>query len=284
MITIAIDGSDYAQRPILRPDTAVRKTTLSSDTIKLDTVTKKSTASGAFTSKVTYSAEDSIKADMTNNIVYLYGKARVKYEDFELEADYIRLDQKNNSLFASGITNPKTKLYTGKPLVTQGAEPPLSTDSLFFNYKTKKGKSFGVFTDVEGGFLQAAQFKKNQYDEGFFKRGIYSTCNLPHPHFGIHISRGIATDKQIITGPAYLVIEDIPLPIGVPFGFFPKPNRRSGGLLFPTFGEDTRGFFMRDLGYYLGLNDYWDLSTRGTLYSKGSPFIITSKKGKRLMR
>ncbi|NQV76110.1 MAG: hypothetical protein HQ491_08670, partial [Bacteroidetes bacterium] len=100
LITIAINGSVYAQRPVLRPDTAVRKTTLSSDTIKLDTVTKKSTASGAFTSKVTYSAEDSIKADITNNIVYLYGKAHVKYEDFELEADYIRLDQKNNSLFA----------------------------------------------------------------------------------------------------------------------------------------------------------------------------------------
>ena len=278
LITIAIDGSVYAQKPVLRPDTAVRKTTLSSDTIKLDTIIKKSTTSGSFTSKVTYSAEDSIKADISNNIVFLYGKARVKYEDFELEADYIRLDQKNNSLFASGITNPKTKLYTGKPLVTQGAEPPLSTDSLFFNYKTKKGKSFGVFTDVEGGFLQAAQFKKNQYDEGFFKRGIYSTCNLPHPHFGIHIARGIATDKQIITGPAYLVIEDIPLPIGLPFGFFPKPNRRSGGLLFPTFGEDTRGFFMRDLGYYLGLNDYWDLSTRGTLYSKGSYELGTAAR------
>ena len=106
---------------------------------------------------------------------------------------------------------------------------------MFFNYKTKKGKSFGIFTDVEGGFLQAQQFKKNQYDEGFFKRGIYSTCNLPHPHFGIHIIKGIATDKQIITGPAYLVIEDVPLPLGVPFGFFPKPNKRSGGLLFPTF-------------------------------------------------
>lgn len=278
LIVIAINDSVYAQRPVLRPDNAVKALTLSSDTIKLDTVTKKSTGSATFTSKVTYSAEDSIKADLTNNIVFLYGKARVKYENFEIEADYIRLDQKNNSLFASGITNPKTKVYTGKPLIKQGAEPPLSTDSLFFNYKTKKGKSFGVFTDVEGGYLQAAQFKKNQYEEGFFKRGIYSTCNLPHPHFGIHITRGITTDKQIITGPAYLVIEDIPLPLGVPFGFFPKPNRRSGGLLFPTFGEDTRGFFMRDLGYYLGLNDYWDLSTRGTLYSKGSYELGTAAR------
>ncbi|HUH33751.1 MAG TPA: putative LPS assembly protein LptD, partial [Daejeonella sp.] len=158
-----------------------------------------------------------------------------------------------------------------RPILKQGSEQPITTDSLLFNYKTKKGKSYGVFTDVEGGYLQARQFKKNEYEEGFFKRGIYSTCNLPHPHFGIHITRGIVTDKQIITGPAYLMIEDVPLPLGVPFGFFPKPNRRSGGLLFPTFGEDAqRGFYMRDLGYYFGISDYWDMAVRGTFYSKGS--------------
>ncbi len=268
----------YAQQNNLPTDNAPSEPRLSIDTIKLDTTYNKTKTSGNFTSKVNYSAEDSIKADVTNNIVLLYGKAKVKYEDFELEADFIRLDQKNNSLFASGSINPKTKKYEGKPILNQGNDPPLTTDSLVFNYKSKKGKSYGVFTDVEGGFLQAAQFKKNEFDEGFFKRGIYSTCNLPHPHFGIHITRGIATDKQIVTGPAFLVIEDIPLPIGVPFGFFPKPNRRSGGLLFPTFGEDTRGFFMRDLGYYLGLNDYWDLSTRGTLYSKGSYELGTAAR------
>lgn len=272
------DTIAYAQKTLSPSDNEVIGARLSADTIKLDTVSKKTNQAGTFSSKVNYSAEDSIKADIKNNIVFLYGKAKVKYEDFEIEADFIQLDQKNNTLFAKGLINPKTKIYSGKPVLIQGAEPPLTTDSLFFNYKTKKGKSFGVFTDVEGGFLQAAQFKKNQYDEGFFKRGIYSTCNLPHPHFGIHITRGIATDKQIITGPAYLVIEDIPLPLGVPFGFFPKPNRRSGGLLFPTFGEDTRGFFMRDLGYYLGLNDYWDLSTRGTLYSKGSYELGTAAR------
>lgn len=278
LFAVFLNGIVYAQQKVLRPDNASKDTTLSDKVLKTDTITNKTTPQASLNSKVTYSAVDSTIFDMTNNIVFLYGNARVKYEDFELEADYIRLDQKNNSLFAKGRINPKTKRYTGKPLVTQGAEAPLSTDSLFFNYKSKKGKSFGIFTDVEGGFLQAQQFKKNQYDEGFFKRGIYSTCNLPHPHFGIHITKGIATDKQIITGPAYLVIEDIPLPLGVPFGFFPKPNKRSGGLLFPTFGEDIRGFFMRDLGYYLGLSDYWDLSTRGTLYSKGSYELSTAAR------
>ena len=262
----------YAQQLTIRPDNAKRDTTLRLPAPKSDTVTKKSTGGSALESEVIYSAEDSIISDRETNIVKMYGKARVKYQDMELDADYIQYDQKNNTLFAKGLINPKTNRYTGRPLFKQGSEQPITTDSLFFNYKTKKGKSFGVYTEAEGGYLQARQFKKNEYGEGNFAHGVYSSCNLPYPHnhFGINITRGIVTEKQIITGPAYLEIEGVPLPLGVPFGFFPKPNKRSGGLLFPTFGEDIRGFFMRDLGYYIGLNDYWDLATRGTLYSKGS--------------
>jgi lipopolysaccharide assembly outer membrane protein LptD (OstA) len=128
----------YAQKRASQDDNVLKSARLSMDTIKIDTISKKAKQPGAFTSKVTYSAEDSIKADIKNNIVFLYGKAKVKYEDFELEADFIRLDQKNNSLFAKGLINPNTKVYAGRPLIIQGAEPPLTTDSLFFNYKTKK--------------------------------------------------------------------------------------------------------------------------------------------------
>ncbi|SKB34511.1 putative LPS assembly protein LptD [Daejeonella lutea] len=264
--------TSYAQQLILRPDSTKRDTTLQLPLNKPDTTVKKTTSKGGLESEVLYSAEDSIISDRQTNIVKMYGKARVKYQDMELDADYIQYDQKNNTLFAKGLINPKTKRYTGRPLFKQGSEQPITTDSLFFNYKSKKGKSYGVYTEAEGGYLQAQQFKKNEYGEGNFVHGVYSSCNLPYPHnhFGINITKGIVTEKQIITGPAYLDIEGVPLPLGVPFGFFPKPNKRSGGLLFPTFGEDVRGFFMRDLGYYIGLNDYWDLATRGTLYSKGS--------------
>lgn len=273
LILLLLGGSlnVLAQQPVLRPatpDTLIKP----SQTTTTDTLQKKSASSAGLEEEVKYSAEDSIRFDNTGNTVYLYGRARISYQDFELDADYIRLDQKNNTVFASGLTN-KNKRYNGKPIFKQGSEPPLTTDSLLFNYKTKKGKSYGVFSEAEGGYLQARQFKKNEFNEGFFKNGIYSTCNLPHPHehFGIHITRGIVTEKQIISGPAYLVIEDVPFPAAVPFGFFPKPNNRVSGIMFPTFGEDaTRGFFMRDLGYYVGLNDYWDLALRGTLYSKGS--------------
>lgn len=269
----------YAQQLVVRPDNVKPDTTLRDTTLKQDSVTTKS-SSAAIETEVIYGAEDSIKTDRVTNIVRLYGKARVKYGEMELDADYIELDQKNNTLFAKGLINPKTKRYTGRPLFKQGNEPPITTDSLRFNYKSKKGKSFSVFTEVDGGYLQAQQFKKNEWGEGNFAHGIYSTCNLPFPHnhFGVHITRGIVTEKQVISGPAYLAIEGVPLPLGLPFGFFPKPNRRSGGLLFPTFGEDIRGFFMRDLGYYLGLNDYWDLSTRGTIYSKGSYELGTAAR------
>ena len=264
-----ISISAYSQQPVLKPIPQKRDTVLLNT--RTDTLSNKSTSTSGFKSQVKYGARDSIRTDHINNIVYLYGEGRIVYEDFELDADYIRLDQKNNLVFAKGITDSKNNRYRGRPIFKQGSESPLTTDSLVFNYVTKKGKSYGVFSDVDGGYLQARQFKKNEFDEGFFKSGIYSTCNLPEPHFGIHITRGIVTEKQIITGPAYLEIENVPLPLGVPFGFFPKPNRRSGGLLFPTFGEDmTRGFFMRDLGYYFGLSDYWDLAVRGTLYSRGS--------------
>ncbi|MGB4773942.1 MAG: putative LPS assembly protein LptD [Daejeonella sp.] len=263
----------FSQQPALKPN-LLKPDTIKKPQVITNTLSKKSKSSSGLTSKVTYTAEDSIKYSRDGSVVYLYGKGRITYEDFELDADYIKLDQKNNTAFAKGFTDAKSNRYRGKPILKQGNEPPITTDSLIFNYQTKKGKSYGLFTDVESGYLQAREFKKNQYDEGSFKNGFYSTCNLPEPHthFGIHITKGIVTENQIVTGPAYLVIEHVPLyPLFIPFGFFPKTNKRSGGLLFPTFGEDpTRGFFMRDLGYYFGLSDYWDLAFRGTLYSKGS--------------
>ncbi len=241
------------------------------DSVKVDTVKNQRLKRSGLNDQVKYTAEDSIRIDKKNGLIYLYGNARVIYTDFELDADFIRYDQKNNLVFAKGVFDTKQNRYSGKPIFKQGREQPITTDSLLFNIETKKGKSFGVFSEVDGGYLSARQFKKNEYNEGFFKNGIYSTCNLEHPHFGIFITRGIVTDNQIVTGPAFLEIEDVPLPAGIPFGFFPKPNKRASGILFPTFGEDgVRGFFMRDFGYYIGLNDYWDMTLRGSVYSKGS--------------
>ncbi len=263
-ILLIISSNTFAQRIISPKDTIT-----SSQLKQTDSLAKKS-ASSSGPSEVSYKAERAI-VDYKNKITYLFGKARVNYEDFELDADYIRLDQTNNTIFAKGSIDSITHRYTGRPIFKPSGEPPFTTDSLIYNYESKKGKSFQASTEVEGGYIHAGELKKNQYNEAFLKNAIYTTCNADHPHFGIHLTRGIVTDKQIVTGPAYLEIEDVPLPIGIPFGFFPKTNRRASGILFPTFGEDyTRGFFMRNLGYYIGLNDIWDTAIRGTLYSKGS--------------
>lgn len=239
----------------------------------IDTVGTPSQTENGLTSPVFSTADDSTHMDYKNNIMYLYGNAKVKFEDFELTADFIRIDREHNIIFASGAYDHNRR-YRGRPIFKSASEPPTTTDSLYYNIENKKGKTFGTFSQVDGGFIQARQLKNNEYEEAFIKDAMYSTCNLPEPHthFGIHITKGIVSEKNIVSGPAYLVIEDVPMPfIMVPFGFFPKNNQRASGFMFPSFGEDyTRGFFIRDLGWYFGFNDYWDMELRGTLYSKGS--------------
>jgi lipopolysaccharide assembly outer membrane protein LptD (OstA) len=219
--------------------------------------------------KVEYKA-DSTEFDKVQNIVYLYGNARVNYQGLELDADFIRFDQKNSTIFARGSKDKNGK-YVGRPIFKMELQGTSVADSLLYNTKSGKASVFNVFSEQEGGFFSGGRAKKQPDNEVHAKGQTYSTCNLPHPHFGIHITQGIATENQIITGPVYLKIEDIPFPIGLPFAFFPKPNKKASGIILPTPGEDfTRGFFLRDGGYYLGLNDYWDAKILGTIFTRGS--------------
>jgi len=241
------------------------------DTSKRDTSKIKSKNNSDLDKKVEYKATDSVVMSKDKNIIYMYGNARVVYGDFELDADYIRYDQKNNVIFASGRTNPKTKRYVGRPIFKSGTEGSAIADSLYYNSATTRAKVFGVFSKQDDGFFSGGQSKKQADNELHIKNMMYSTCNLPHPHFGLMISKGIATEKQIITGPVYMIIEDVPTPFALPFAFFPKTNKRTSGILLPTPGEDaSRGFFLQNAGYYLGLNDYWDAKILGTIYTNGS--------------
>jgi hypothetical protein len=228
---------------------------------------------GGIQSEVKAVAEDSTIVDNEHDILYLYGRARVTYEDFELDADYIRVDQKNHLIFASGSIDPRTKRYVGRPLSKSKSEKPVASDSLLFNYTTKKGKLYNPASEQEGNFISGGQAKKLNETEVAYRNVIFSTCDLPYPdtHFGIVITKGIGEKNRIISGPAYLEIEGVPLPLAIPFGFFPKPNQRTSGVILPTFGEDAKlGFKLAGFGYYLGLSDYMDLTTTGTIYSKGS--------------
>lgn len=230
---------------------------------------------------VTAHAEDSTRYDDVHQILYLYGRARVTYEDFELDADYIRVDEKNKVIFASGVIDPVTKRYIGRPISKQGKDKPVTSDSLRFQYETKKGKIFNASSDQEGNYITGGQVKKLNETEVAYRNIIFSTCDLPYPdtHFGIVITKGIGEKNRIISGPAFLEIEGIPLPLAIPFGFFPKPDSRTSGVILPTFGEDQKlGFYLRNLGYYIALNDYIDLTNTGTIYSKGSYSLSTSAR------
>jgi lipopolysaccharide assembly outer membrane protein LptD (OstA) len=239
------------------------------DTAKKSTITKKMTK-GGLNDKIERYAKDSTKIDRKNGIMELFGEARIHYEDFELDAAYIRYDTKTNTIFARGITNDKGK-YTGRPIFKMGKDGSSIADSLSYNTQTHQGVVSGVFTEQEGGFFSGGKTKVQPDNEFHVSGTTYSTCNLPHPHFGIKITKGIATENQIITGPVYLMFEDIPMPIGLPFAFFPKPNKKSSGIILPTPGEDvTRGFSLTNGGYYLALNDYWDARFTGNIFTNGS--------------
>jgi hypothetical protein len=238
-------------------------------------------SAGGLKSLVKATSEDSSFVDNEHKMRYLYGKARVTYEDFELDAEYIRVDENRHLIFARGAIDPHTHRYIGRPLSKSGQEKPVASDSLLFDYKTKKGKIWNPASEQEGNYISGGQAKRLNETEVAYRNVIFSTCDLPFPetHFGIVITKGIGQKNRIISGPAYLEIAGVPLPLGIPFGFFPKPDSRTSGVILPTFGEDAKlGFYLRNLGYYIGLNDNVDLTTMTSLYSKGSYEISTNAR------
>ena len=253
-----------------------------SDTTKkvslTDTTKKKP---GGLQSEIKSVADDSTYTDAEKKITYLYGNARVTYEDFSLDADFIRIDEKNHLIFASGLINPKTGRYTNRPIAQTKEDKPVTLDSVYYNFQTKKIYSYNASTEQDGNFITGGESKKLNETEVALHNVLLSTCSLPmpHTHFGIVVTKGIAEENRIITGPAYLEIAGVPLPVAVPFGFFPKPNSRASGFILPSFGEDNRlGFFLRNFGYYKAFSDYLDLTTVASFYSKGSYEIRTDAR------
>ncbi len=220
--------------------------------------------------KIQYTATDSIINDVKAGIVYLYGNAKVVYGGFQLDAAFIKYDSKNELIFARGVKNERGR-YSGRPIFKMDGEGTSIADSLTYNTKTGKGMIFGVFTEQEGGYFSGGRSKLQPENEVHIKNITFSTCNLPHPHFGIHISSGIATEKHIISGPLYMKFEDIPMPLFLPFAFFPKPNKKASGFILPTPLQDpTRGFSLNGFGYYMAFNDYMDMRVTGNVFTNGS--------------
>jgi hypothetical protein len=219
---------------------------------------------------IAYKAKDSILMFLTEELVYLYGDAEIQYGDIELKAAFIAINMGKKEVFAKGMIDSSGK-EVGKPRFKE-KDQVFDSQTLKYNFDTKKGYITKVFTEQEGGFLHSSETKKLENNQVCVKDGKYTTCNLEHPHFFIGLTKAkIIPGDKIVTGPAYLSIADIPIPIGIPFGFFPNKKGSTSGILIPTYGEENRrGFFLRDGGYYWAFSDRMDATLRGDIYSKGT--------------
>ena len=253
-----------APLPAALPDSAMVAV---ADTAAMDSVPKKATAIDA---PVTYLATDSIVMTSTN-MAYLFGDAKVNYQKIELNAQEIQMNLDSSLVFAKyGVDSVGAEF--GYPLFKEG-DQSYESKTLRYNFSSKKGFITSVITQQGEGYVTANQTKKMADDIMNMKGGRYTTCdNHDHPHFYIQMTKAkVRPNKSIVTGPVYFVLEDVPLPIGLPFAFFPFTDSYSSGILMPTFGEDnTRGFYLRDGGYYFALSDYIDLALTGEIYTKGS--------------
>ncbi|MCD4833671.1 MAG: LPS-assembly protein LptD [Bacteroidales bacterium] len=222
--------------------------------------------------KVVYNASDSIVLSSDSKKVFLYTKAKIEYGDIILEADYIEYDQERNFVFARGVEDTLGNLL-GKPKFTEKSDEFIAR-TIKYNFKTKKGYIEDVFTEEEQGFLHSAETKKLADNSLLLKNGKYTTCdNEEHPHFYLKMSEAkVIPNDKIISGPAYMVMHDIPIKVlGVPFVFFPNQSEYSSGIMIPKYGEEkNRGFFLQDGGYYFGISDKMDLAVTGDIFSNGS--------------
>ena len=238
------------------------------DSIALDSINRRK--KNGIDAPVHYVANDSLIYEGGSGMAYLYGDANVKYEDMDLKSEEIYMCLDSSLVHARGGKD-STGVAFGTPVFVMGKDT-YETDSMAFNFKTKKGLIRNVYTEQEDGFLTSELSKRNSAGEIFLQHGRYTTCDDPHPDFYLALSRAKVTPgKKVVFGPAYLVVADVPLPFAIPYGFFPFTKSYSSGLIMPTYGDETeRGFYLRDGGYYFAISDKMDLKVLGEIYTKGS--------------
>ena len=219
---------------------------------------------------VEYSATDSMTYDHETGVAHLYGSSHVKYQNMDLESDQIYMALDSSLVHATGSTDSTGQKY-GTPIFKMGNDT-YENDTIAFNFKTKKGLISDVYTQQEDGFMTAQLAKRNGEGDMFLLHGRYTTCDLPHPDFYFAMSRAkVRPGKNVVFGPTYLVVADVPLPFAIPYGFFPFTKSYSSGFIMPTYGdENSRGFYLRDGGYYFAISDKMDLKLIGEIYTKGS--------------
>ena len=219
---------------------------------------------------VEYQADDSMTYEAGSGIARLFGNSQVKYQDMDLQSDQIYMQLDSSLVHATG-SRDSTGTKFGTPVFKMGSDS-YESDTMAFNFKTKKGLIQNVYTQQDDGFMVSELSKRNEKGELFLQHGRYTTCDEPHPDFYIALSRAkVRPGKDVVFGPAYLVVADVPLPFAIPYGFFPFTKSYSSGFIMPTYGDETsRGFYLRDGGYYFAMSDKWDLKLLGEIYTKGS--------------
>lgn len=256
-------ASPYTGYAIMRDSIAVDSAATT------DSLSKDGAKKDAIDAPVYYECTDSMVWSRTGN-AYLYGAGKVRYDKIELTADVIKLNMDSSVVHASGSIDT-TGMATGLPIFMDGGTP-YESDRMSYNFKTKKGFINNVYTQQGDGFIMGGKAKKDSASVFYSQDGMYTTCDAEHPHFYIRLTRAkVRPKKDVVSGPLYLVVEDVPLPLALPFAFFPFTSNYSSGILMPTFGDETeRGFYLRDGGYYFALSDKYDLRLTGEIFTKGS--------------
>lgn len=266
----AINLQSVANDSLPPKDSANSRTdslTLRHDSLPSDSVKKKKDALDAV---VDYVANDSIVLT-ADNWGYLYGESEVKYTDITLKGEQISMNMDSSLVYAKFGLDSVGKEF-GYPVFSDGGTD-YESKTMKYNFKSKKGYSTNIITTQGEGYVVAGQAKKQEDNSFFMLGGKYTTCDdHEHPHFYLALTKAkVKPKKNVVTGPAYLVIEGLPIPLGLPFGFFPFSDKYSSGVIMPSYGDELdRGFNLRDGGYYFAINDNVDLSLTGDIYTKGS--------------
>ncbi|MBA4321777.1 MAG: hypothetical protein C0408_03060 [Odoribacter sp.] len=255
------------------------------DSVLNDTISRRiGLSKDAIDIPITHTASGMRRTDLINKKVWLVKDAVVTYGDITLKADSIELNMETGLIFAIGRKDSTGKII-GSPDFKQGQEQ-FTSKELTYNFKTKKGYIKHIVTEQEGGFLNSAVTKRMEDGSLNINMSTFSTCDATPPHFSVNFSKAkVIPGKKIISGPAYLVLEDVPLPIILPFGFFPVQKKRASGLILPKYFQGQQlGYGLTNGGYYLVLNDFVDLSLGGDIYTNGTWMINTSSNYRRLYK
>ena len=238
------------------------------DSLALDSMNRR--RKNGIDAPVKYSADDSLTYEAGTGRAFLFGNSHVEYQNMDLKSDRISMVLDSSLVHATGSLDTLGRKF-GTPVFKMGSDE-YQSDTMAFNFKTKKGLISQVYTQQEDGYLTSELSKRGASGELFLQHGRYTTCDEPHPDFYIALSRAkVRPGKDVVFGPAYLVVCDVPLPLAIPYGFFPFTKSYSSGFIMPTYGDEMeRGFYLRDGGYYFAISDKMDLKLLGEIYTKGS--------------